>query len=153
MVMRHDPIDPGSAPGIERPVSPRAGPWVQDCMSRPATIGRDEPLAHAARVMEARRLGHLVVVDRGERFLGLVTAADVRAALASEPARVVGAVATRDVVCVPPYCGLAEAVRLMRDHQLPALAVVQSGRVVGILTDADLSSALVAQLERRARCA
>ena len=153
-MMKHDPIDPGQASAPERPVWPAPGPWVSDRMTCPAvTVERSAPIAQAVRLMHAGRVHHLPVVDSDQRLLGLITANDLIQALlaagvedpaAAPPSLIVGMVMRREAVCVAPYCGMAEAKRLMHDHELTALPVVQAGHVVGILTVHDLEPPVAA---------
>ena len=54
------------------------GTVATDLMTRPViTIGPDEPVAHAARMMYARRLRRLPVVTGDGRLAGIVTRSDV----------------------------------------------------------------------------
>lgn len=57
------------------------------------------------------------------RILGSTTVADVM---------------TRDVISVTPETGYKEIVRLLGDHHISAVPVVEDGRVVGIVSEADL---------------
>jgi CBS-domain-containing membrane protein len=55
-----------------------AGVTAADLMSKPAvTIGPDEPVSRAARLMYDRRVKRLPVVDDDGRLIGIVTRADV----------------------------------------------------------------------------
>jgi CBS domain-containing protein len=47
-------------------------------------------------------------------------------------------VMTPDVICATPETPLPELVRLMLDHHISALPVVDNGEVVGIVTEGDL---------------
>lgn len=51
----------------------------------PVTIGPDASLSEAARLLDARRIGALPVVDEGGRLLGLVTVVDLLAAAYLDP--------------------------------------------------------------------
>jgi CBS-domain-containing membrane protein len=54
------------------------GDTARDLMTSPAvTVGADEPIARAARVMEAARVKRLPVVDRTGRLLGIVSRRDL----------------------------------------------------------------------------
>lgn len=54
---------------------------VEEAMTqRPYVVGQDEPLASALRVMIDRRIGAVLVAERG-RLLGIFTAVDAMAAL------------------------------------------------------------------------
>ena len=47
----------------------------------PLTVGIDEPLVAAARAMVNEKVGAVIVVDDGERVLGIVTTIDITEAL------------------------------------------------------------------------
>ena len=146
--MRHDPIDPGSFGAIERPVFPEPPARVGDRMTHPAvTITPDESIAYAWRLMEERRIRHLPVVDTDAHLVGIVTESDLREALAAEGVRdpsaapvalIVGDAMTCNAVAIAPGVELATAVELMLTRKLSALPVVESNRVIGILTGYDI---------------
>jgi CBS domain-containing protein len=56
----------------------------------------------------------------------------------------VGELLSRDAVTATPDTSVREAAGIMTDHRVSALLVVESGRVVGILTDRDIRSKVVA---------
>lgn len=148
MTMRHDPIDPGKTGAVEGAVFPEAQPLVADRMTRPAiTIGWEEPVSRAARVMDERRIRHLPVVDADRHLIGIFTESDLREVLASEGIRdaaaapanlIVGKAMSVEPVAVSPFSKLATAVRLMHECKVSALPVVDRGEVVGILTESDI---------------
>jgi acetoin utilization protein AcuB len=157
--MRHDAIDAGLFAGSERPAQPARPISVADHMTRPVvTIGWEEPLTRADRLMEQRHIRHLPVVDADDTLIGILTDGDVREALESigvpdserAPATlIVGKVMTRDVVSVPLSCELAEAANLMHDRKLSALPVVDGGEVVGILSENDILALFASSLFQR----
>ena len=49
----------------------------------------------------------------------------------------------RDIAAVPPTSSVAEAIRLMLEHRVGAVAVVDAGRVLGIFTERDVLRKLV----------
>ena len=148
MTMRHDPIDPGQAGGVERSAFPEVPPVVADRMTRPAiTIGWAEPLASAARLMAERGIRHLPVVDADRRLIGILTESDVREIVASEGLRdldaapstlIVGKAMSLDPVAVTPDTSLAAAVTLMYKRKISAVPVVDADEVVGILSESDI---------------
>jgi acetoin utilization protein AcuB len=127
-------------------------------MTRPAiTIGWEETVARAARVMEEHGIRHLPVVDTDGRLIGILTASDLREALAFEGIRdaasapatlIVGKVMTRDPVAVPAGSAFAAAVTLMHERKLSAVPVVDRDAVVGILTESDIVRAFKETIER-----
>jgi CBS domain-containing protein len=58
-------------------------------------------------------------------------------------------VMTPDVICAAPDTLLPELVRLMLDHQISALPVVDDGRIVGIVSEGDLLHRAEAATEPR----
>jgi CBS-domain-containing membrane protein len=71
---------PGFFNGIlrHREQAKAAGLTAADMMTGPAiTIGPDDTVAHAARVMFSRRVKRLPVVDQGGHLVGIVSRADV----------------------------------------------------------------------------
>ena len=134
----------------------RAGSMsVRDWMSRRVTTIRpDTRLGEAARLMRARKIRHLPVVDGPGRLVGIVTARDLRQALFSPAVQdhvealsgvldglVVRDVMTRGVVAVRAATSIREAARLMHERRLGALPVVERDRLVGILSETDVLEA------------
>ena len=124
---------------------------VQDIMTTPAiTVGLDMPVLEARQVMERQRIRHLPVTDGG-RLMGIVTDRDIRLNMPSPATSLsvweinfliakltVGSVMRRAVITVDPQRDAAEAARIMLDHKIGALPVVDGGAVVGIVTETDM---------------
>jgi acetoin utilization protein AcuB len=125
---------------------------VRDWMSRRVTTVRpDARLGEAARLMGARKIRHLPVVEAAGRLVGIVTARDLRQAVFAPAVQdhleqlsgvldglVVRDVMTRGVVTVRTATSIRDAARLMHERRLGALPVVERDRVVGILTETDV---------------
>jgi CBS domain-containing protein len=128
-----------------------SGTCVQDFMTRPLhTRRRNDRLSVADHVMEMQRIRHLPVVDEADRAVGVVSQRDLfRSALA----RVLGygehgqgkllglisvkEVMTNDPITIGPDAPIGEAARLMLEHKIGCLLVVDGDRLVGILTESD----------------
>jgi acetoin utilization protein AcuB len=153
---RHSGRDADELDAVMWPESAR----VADCMTRGvATIHSDALARGAADMMRTRRIRHLPVVDRGGRLVGIVTDRDLRQVLfdpalqarAGGLAEALKAVTVRDVMTwavlsVRPEAPLREAARIMREQKVGALPVVQTGKVVGIITEVDLLDAFARAL-------
>jgi CBS domain-containing protein len=113
--------------------------------SDPRTVSPQDSVADAARAMRDADVGALVVVQEG-KATGIVTDRDivVRAiADGRDPAGTpVADVASEASVTVSPDGSAAEAARLMREHDIRRLVVVQGGRPAGIVSIGDLAVAL-----------
>jgi CBS domain-containing membrane protein len=124
---------------------------VRDLMSdEVVTLGRDETLDIADRIMSLGRIRHMPVLDANGRLCGLVSQRDLfRGALASAiglarsaQARLLGALLVRDVMTPDPLTTtpdtpVTEAAGVMLRRKIGCLPVLQDGRLVGILTEAD----------------
>ena len=118
----------------------------------------DTPLRTVARMMATYRVHAILVSTHGEGVLpgggvwGVVSDADLlRAAttadLDDQPARTIAAT---PAVTVATTAGLADAARLMVEHELTHLIVVEphSERPFGVLSTLDVARALAAFPER-----
>jgi CBS domain-containing protein len=125
---------------------------VGDLMSREVrTVQRNDQLSIADDLLRMERIRHLPVLDDdGKTVLGVLSQRDLfRGALArtlgyGEHAQekllgqlLVKEVMTNDPVTVGPEVALAEAARLMLERKIGCLPVIENGRLVGILTEAD----------------
>jgi CBS-domain-containing membrane protein len=95
------------------------------------------PMVEARSLMAKERIRHLPVIAPGGELLGIVTDRDVLSKLTVEE------VMTRAVITVGPDRPARDAAQLMVDHQIGALPVEQSGRLVGIVTETDLLRAFI----------
>ena len=116
---------------------------VRDVMHAGAeTVRPDDTLKHAASIMQAVDVGPLPVCD-GERIVGIVTDRDitVRAVAAGrDPSRTpVRDVMTSEIVYVGADQDVDYAIELMQQHEIRRLPVIEKGRLVGIVTLADLA--------------
>jgi CBS domain-containing protein len=114
------------------------------------TLQRNDKLTLADDIMRLGRIRHLPVLDENGQLAGIVTQRDLfRGALAKalgygERAQrqlldtlVVKEVMTSDVVTTTPDAPLAEAARLLTERKIGCLPVVDTGRLVGIITEGD----------------
>lgn len=124
---------------------------VRDLMtSEVTTLHRNDKLSIADDVMRLGRIRHLPVLDDEGQVVGIVSQRDLfRGALAralgyGEHAQqkllgqlIVKEVMTNDPVSIGPDAPLADAAQLMLRQKIGALVVIEEGRLVGILTEAD----------------
>ena len=114
------------------------------------TIGRNDELMISDDIMRMKRLRHLPVLEEG-RLVGMLTQRDLfHAALSTalnfgEKAQkeflktvVVKEVMTEEVLTIDPDADVKEAARLMIEHKIGCLPVVEDGTLVGLVTETDL---------------
>jgi acetoin utilization protein AcuB len=127
---------------------------VSDCMSTPPiTIGPDSVYHKALELLQAHKLHHLPVVDGYGKLVGIIAERDLLLAAShyvQNPVDV-AEVMHRDVITATPDMPMAEAARLMIDHKIGSLPVVDSERrLVGIVTESDVFRAFIGLLHERA---
>jgi CBS domain-containing protein len=123
----------------------KKGPFV-------ASIGREQTVLDAAREMNARRIGALVVTD-GDNVVGIVTERDIMTkvvALQLEPAKTrIGQIMTCPVACCRLDTSVEECSSVMTTKRIRHLPVVERGKLVGIITSGDILARRVAQQKER----
>jgi CBS domain-containing protein len=112
------------------------------------TDAAQDTLAEAAARMWNAQTGSLLVME-GEHLLGILTERDVLRAIAHgmDPQQVpVKDLMRTDVITVGPQTSLKEAAKLMATKWIRHLPVVEGSRVVGILSQRDLTGVLAEAL-------
>ena len=115
---------------------------VRDVMTPgPIGVDYDQSVGEAARAMRDWGVGAILVVSNGSLY-GLVTDRDlvVRAVAegrgADEP---VGPLSSGNLIGVDADADVHEAMRLMRQHAVRRLPVLENGQVAGIVSLGDLA--------------
>lgn len=149
---------------------------IGDVMTRSViTVGPDAPLREVAALLDEHRISGVLVVDEHGSLLGVVSEADFlveaqggppvhRSAIArlfwrhpdpTEPgdrhyAKTAGELMTSPVITIGPAALVADAAALMTRERINRLPVVEDGRLVGIVTRADLVRSYVRSDEQLA---
>jgi CBS domain-containing protein len=124
---------------------------VKDIMIKEvATLDVNDELSLANDIMRLGRIRHLPVVD-GHQLVGIISERDLfRSSLAQ--ALGYGTRDTREmmknlrikdimvaqVITVTPETSLRDAVKMMVDHKIGCLPVVEQDRLVGLITETDI---------------
>jgi CBS domain-containing protein len=116
---------------------------VRDAMTEdPRSIGPSASVVEAARMMREEHIGSLPITDDA-KLVGMITDRDITTRVVAEAAdpkmTSVAEVYSRDLISVEPDNDLDEALQLMAQHQVRRLPVVQDGRLVGIVAQADIA--------------
>jgi acetoin utilization protein AcuB len=125
---------------------------VYERMSRhPITITADVPIDEALKLMQAKKIRRLPVLDKKGKLVGIVAEKDLLYASPSPVTSLsiyelhylvskikVADVMTKDVITVGENTPLEEAARIMVDHKIGGLPVLRGGALVGIITETDL---------------
>jgi CBS domain-containing protein len=121
----------------------RMAQHVRELMTKdPVTLPPSATLQDAARAMKDQDIGDVIVFE-DDRIGGIVTDRDIvirAVAEGRDPSQAtLQGVVSGDVVTVTPDDSVATAIRLMRDHAVRRLPVVEEGRPVGVVSIGDLA--------------
>ena len=109
----------------------------------PLTITPDKPLRDALQMMETHHISGIPVVDGkgcGNKLVGILTNRDVR--FATDPNQRVADLMTRAVVTVKDGTTTDEARRLLHEHRIEKLVVVDADdNCIGLITVKDMEKA------------
>ncbi len=110
--------------------------------SDPACCDAEASLVDAAKLMEQRDIGDVLVLEGGQ-LCGIVTDRDitVRAiAHGKDPSSTkIGEICSQEIVSVSPGDSIDHAISTMRDRAIRRLPVVEEGRPVGVVSLGDLA--------------
>jgi CBS domain-containing protein len=143
-------------------------------MSEVITVGEDASVQEAARLMAEHGISAVPVVDRDKRVVGMVSEGDLlhRAETGTERRRswwldmvasanqlageyvkshsgCVKDVMTRDVISVTKETGVADIAILLETNRIKRVPVLLDGRLVGIVSRANLVRALAMTVNER----
>ena len=114
------------------------------------TLDLNDTLSLADDVMEMNRIRHLPIMEEG-LLAGIVSPRDLfHAGLSTAMgfgskakkeymnAILIKEVMTNDVITIGPEADVKEAARIMLEHRIGCLPVVDSGKLVGLISESDL---------------
>lgn len=124
------------------------------------TITPQTTLPEAQRIMFEHKIRRLPVV-KSEKLVGIVTLGDIREAKPSDATTLsiyelnylIDKLTAKDFmtsnpITITPDASIGEAARLMVEHRVGALPVVDQGKLVGIITETDFCYWLMLQPEQ-----
>jgi CBS domain-containing protein len=108
----------------------------------PRSVSSSDTVVDAAREMREGDVGAIIVADEG-RVTGILTDRDIVVRVVADgrdPASTtVGDVATMDVITLTVDQTVEDAIRIVREHDVRRIPVVQDGRPAGIVSIGDLA--------------
>ncbi len=115
---------------------------VREIMTRkPIFVSPDTSIGKAARLMAKRKIGSILVLDKGV-LVGIVTEGDIlkRAFIKNKsPTKTkVKEIMTRKPITVNPNDDLSKVAQIMNKKGIRKFPVVDNGKVVGYLSEKDL---------------
>ena len=120
------------------------------------TVRPQTSVQEARDLMGKETIRHLLVTGPGGVLAGIVTDRDVRLNLPSRATSLsaqeighllsrltVGEIMTRSVITIGPDASAREGARLLLEHKIGALPVLDDGHLVGIITETDIVRAFM----------
>jgi len=106
----------------------------------------DSLVSECVRKMTAEKIGAVIVMD-GEKLVGISTERDalnrVLGAGLDPVSTKISEVMTRNPICIPPGTTVGEAMELVTKRRFRHLPIMESGRVVAVVSSGDLTHWMV----------
>ena len=132
---------------------------VRKWMSSPAlVVDQSMPLPDVRQRLTQQHVRRMPVVDEAGQLVGIVTEGDINRVSDSHVTDVrdyslyhrvadlpIGEIMTRAVVTVTPDTPILVVARLLLEHRIGGVPVVEDGRVIGMITESDLFRLIVMQ--------
>jgi CBS domain-containing protein len=115
---------------------------ARDIMTRKVYTIRPEASAQeTAQLLDQHRISGLPVVDEGNDIIGIVTEADIISKVDREGLRV-SDIMSHEVTSVNEETPVSEIALLLTERKIKRVPVVQDGKLVGIVSRADIVHAV-----------
>jgi len=124
--------------------------------TRLVTAAPDTSLKKAKEIIEEKKINHLLVVNKSGDLIGIVSDRDVRQSMAS-PATALSVhelnylltqltvenIMVKKIITISPGTTIERAANIMQENRINALPVVESEKLVGIITSTDVMGVLL----------
>jgi len=120
------------------------------------TVSPDTSLVEATKIIEDKKIDHLLVVDKKNKLVGIVSDRDLKQYWASPATSlsthelnyllqkvVVEMVMVKTVVTVPTSTTIERAALIMQQHRISSLAVMEEDKLAGIIESSDVMKVLL----------
>ena len=120
------------------------------------TVTPDTTLVQARDIIAEKQIKHLLVVDKNEELIGIISDRDLKQSWAS-PATALSAhelnyllvkltvemIMIKKIITIPPGTTVERAAQIMQETRISALPVVDDKKLVGIITTTDVMEVLL----------
>jgi len=115
--------------------------------TNPVTISPDKRVGQALKLMQKHNIRHLPVT-KNDHLVGWITSRDLREVLLASMLEkiTVEDVMLKSPITVTPDTTVEEAARLVYEHKIGGMPVLEDGKLVGVITMMDLISAFLSML-------
>ena len=113
------------------------------------TVDPTVPISEVTQILAERRIGAVLVLDKDDQILGIVSERDIVRSLAANGARTLemsaGQLMTRTVQVAHPDTTVAEAMHIMTAGRFRHLPVLDHETLVGLISIGDVVKARIMQ--------
>jgi acetoin utilization protein AcuB len=120
------------------------------------TVPPDTNLRKAKEIIQEKRINHLLVVNEAGDLVGIVSDRDVKQSWASPATSLsihelnyllnqltVEMIMVKKIITIPPGTTIERAAYIMQENRINALPVIESDKLVGIITSTDVMGVLL----------
>lgn len=106
-------------------------------VDKPITLNDDSSVADVKRVVEETETGGILIVDKNDKLVGIVTTRDLL--FEHDDNKLVKEIMTKEVISASKDTTLSQAEKLLHDHRIEKLPLVdKDGKVAGLITLKDI---------------
>ena len=129
-------------------------PFIAKLIERSCvTTHADCPLDELITILAKRRIGTVVVVDRNQQVIGIVSERDIIRHLSTGGATAEAFtknIMTSKVITVESNITSAQLMQLITEHRIRHLPITRDGKLVGIVSIGDVVKRLLEKYEQEA---
>lgn len=120
------------------------------------TVPPDTSLVQAKEIIAERRIAHLLVVDKKENLVGIISDRDLKQSWASPATTLsvhelnyllkqltVDMIMRKRIITISPDTTIERAARIMQENRISALPVMEKENLAGIITTTDVMEVLL----------
>jgi acetoin utilization protein AcuB len=115
------------------------------------TVPMETSLLEAQRILDEKKIAHLLVVDKNEKLIGVVSDRNLKESWASKATSLsmhelkylldrvtVGMIMVKTLITTSPDTTIERAAQILQQNRISALPVLENGDLVGIITTNDV---------------
>ncbi len=121
---------------VQRIASMEKSRTARDIMEEAPTISVDKSITYAAQLLVKAQVSIVNVVSEKGKLIGIVTNWDITKAMASKLPMdsLLTKVMTADVFTAAPDATILDCIRMLENHEISAMPIVEDDKVIGVLS-------------------
>ncbi len=116
----------------------------------PITVKPESPIKEALEILIEKEISGLPVVDENDEIVGILSEKDLLKVFYEPEDRTVGSIMTREPVTIAVDAPLVEVVDCLMAYDFRRVLIHEEGKLVGLVSRADLMPAILEALVERA---